>query len=262
METAKTEISQQAALTPREHEIYNMLLSGKNPKDIAFNLNIAYDTVKVHQKSIYRKLGVNNLRAFYLKYCTAITQETAEPDEKPDPLLFQISPGKIEKYCTFIQCGQISDPYSTINLTKTLGPITTSEYFPQGRIDEFFIITGTMSVDYPGAFAAIFINPDEPTRKIMQIMKSFSFKALGDGNRYSVKVVTAETIKGDGWLYEFNTEKDKIMTITVKVTDDLIRYGWSGEEAEFIHDHVVSFEFHSVSRGPFNLKFWDIRLYN
>lgn len=257
METQQTE-----ALTPREQEICDMLLEGKNPKDIAYNLKIAYDTVKVHQKSIYRKMGVNSLRGFYLKYRTAIPQETAEAVDKPDPLLFQISPDKIEKYCTFIQCGQISDPYSTINLTKTLGHITTSEHFPQGRIDEFYNITGTMSIDYPGAFAAIYINPDESTLKIMRTMKSFSFKALGDGNRYSVKVVTAETIKGDGWLFEFQTEKDKIITVTVKVTDDLIRYGWSGEEAEFIQDHVVSFEFHSVSRGPFNLKFWDIRLYN
>jgi DNA-binding CsgD family transcriptional regulator len=32
-------------ITQRENEVFNLLLSGKAPKEIAFTLNINYDTV-------------------------------------------------------------------------------------------------------------------------------------------------------------------------------------------------------------------------
>jgi len=54
-----------APLTPREQEIYNKLLGGSTPKEIAFNLNVTYDTVIAHQKSMYRKLGVHSIQELF-----------------------------------------------------------------------------------------------------------------------------------------------------------------------------------------------------
>ncbi|WP_392561276.1 two-component system response regulator NarL [Orbus sturtevantii] len=44
-------------LTPREHEIFNLLVQGLANKLIARELNIVESTVKVHVKSIFKKLN-------------------------------------------------------------------------------------------------------------------------------------------------------------------------------------------------------------
>jgi len=48
-------------LTTRETEIFNHLLTGKLNKQIAFYLNIAEQTVKLHRISICEKLGVKSV---------------------------------------------------------------------------------------------------------------------------------------------------------------------------------------------------------
>jgi DNA-binding CsgD family transcriptional regulator len=58
----------QESLTGREQEVLNMLLDGAAPKEIAFSLNISYDTVLTHQKSLYRKLEVHSLNELIGKY--------------------------------------------------------------------------------------------------------------------------------------------------------------------------------------------------
>ncbi|OCF97022.1 two-component system response regulator NarL [Gilliamella sp. wkB308] len=44
-------------LTPREHEIFNLLVQGLSNKRIAKDLDIVESTVKVHVKSIFKKLN-------------------------------------------------------------------------------------------------------------------------------------------------------------------------------------------------------------
>jgi DNA-binding NarL/FixJ family response regulator len=47
-------------LTKAEKLVYNILLKGKLDKEIADLLSISLNTVKKHNKSIYRKLNVRN----------------------------------------------------------------------------------------------------------------------------------------------------------------------------------------------------------
>jgi two-component system nitrate/nitrite response regulator NarL len=49
-----------AKLTPRENEILVLLAEGQSNKVIARNLGISDGTVKLHVKSILRKLGVHS----------------------------------------------------------------------------------------------------------------------------------------------------------------------------------------------------------
>ena len=48
-------------LTPREKEVYSLLLEGSNAKDIGLMLGISINTVQTHIKSIRRKLGMQRL---------------------------------------------------------------------------------------------------------------------------------------------------------------------------------------------------------
>ena len=45
-------------LTPREKEIFNMLVKGKDTKEIALSLVISEKTVRNHISNVIQKLGV------------------------------------------------------------------------------------------------------------------------------------------------------------------------------------------------------------
>jgi len=65
-----SEISAEIAvnLTSREKEIFNLLLEGLSPKEIAYKLNISGHTVDFHKTKLYRKLGVQNIRELLTKF--------------------------------------------------------------------------------------------------------------------------------------------------------------------------------------------------
>jgi DNA-binding CsgD family transcriptional regulator len=55
-------------LTNREQEILTMLLSGKEPKEIASSLNISYSGVNYHIKNIFVKFGIQSRAELMVKY--------------------------------------------------------------------------------------------------------------------------------------------------------------------------------------------------
>ena len=55
-------------LTPREQEIFTLLLKGTSPKEIAYTLKISYETVHHHQKNMYKKLGIQSIQELFAKY--------------------------------------------------------------------------------------------------------------------------------------------------------------------------------------------------
>jgi len=160
----------------------------------------------------------------------------------------------------------ISDDISTINVLsvdekingKTENSVTIS-----GNLHNYEEIPFTeygfySNIPFTGTYGTF----DEPSLEAVKTMKSFSFKALGDGNRYFVRLPTLETIEGDHWLNVFPTVKDEIITVTVRVPEDLVRLGWSGKNVEFIQDNIFIFQVQVVDPEiPYRLKFWDIRFY-
>ncbi len=57
-----------SAMSQREIEILNTFQRGYSGKRVAQQLAISYETVRTHQKNIYRKLGVNSLIQALLVY--------------------------------------------------------------------------------------------------------------------------------------------------------------------------------------------------
>lgn len=49
------------SLTPREFQVFDLMIRGKRNKQIAFELDTSERTVKAHRHSIMEKLGVNSL---------------------------------------------------------------------------------------------------------------------------------------------------------------------------------------------------------
>ncbi|WP_298619666.1 response regulator [uncultured Zoogloea sp.] len=59
-ETQATVATRLAQLTPREHEVMQLVLAGKFNKVIADELNISMRTVEVHRSRVFEKMGVRS----------------------------------------------------------------------------------------------------------------------------------------------------------------------------------------------------------
>jgi len=59
-------------LTPREQEVFTLLLKGTSPKEIGYTLKISYETVHHHQKNLYRKLGIQSIQELFAKYSAVV----------------------------------------------------------------------------------------------------------------------------------------------------------------------------------------------
>jgi len=225
-------------LTAQEQKILDMLLSGSKPKEIAAAMHIGSETVRTHQKKLYRKIGVHNIGGLFEEFHGEAAAEIQWKDAE---------------IAVFTQWY----PFNDDNSPRTIAAGTNE--IINGRRQNCITITGKQS-DAAG-YTGIFAMPDDATVQALRTMRSFSFKVMGDGSRYSARLPTFETISGDHFLYYFHTIKDQIMSIKVNVPGGLVQHGWSGIKAEFIQDNIMFFQFQTVDPGPFCLKFWDIRLH-
>ena len=74
--TVELNTKDQLNLTPREEEIFTMLLHGTAPKEIAHTLKISYHTEHFHQKNLYRKLGIQSRAELFAKYTEKMEKTT------------------------------------------------------------------------------------------------------------------------------------------------------------------------------------------
>ena len=56
------------SLTPREHDLYLLLLEGFTLKESAKQLSVKYSTANTHMTGIYKKLNVNSRAELIIKY--------------------------------------------------------------------------------------------------------------------------------------------------------------------------------------------------
>jgi len=67
-------------LTPREREVVQLMLRGHSPAQMAERMGAAIETIRVHRRNIYRKLGVSSLaELFALAFRTLGLAFPAEP---------------------------------------------------------------------------------------------------------------------------------------------------------------------------------------
>jgi len=67
-QTEEIDKKEKLNLTPREREIFTLLLKGTSPKEIGYTLKISYETVHHHQKNLYRKLSIQSIQELFAKY--------------------------------------------------------------------------------------------------------------------------------------------------------------------------------------------------
>ncbi|MCL2758705.1 MAG: helix-turn-helix transcriptional regulator [Treponema sp.] len=226
---------QTSGLTPREQEIFNLLLAGKAPKEIAYNLKISYSTFLTHQKKIYQKLGIHTINEFLTK-CLPDKFDWKSPDVFSRVTVFRDKLG------------------SKINLM-----IKTEKI--DGHEVPCHYIKGSLA-DNPYVYAGIYIQPDSAELKVIKTTSSFSFNVLGDGNSYNAMLTTSDsrTIGEENHFRKtFKTNKNEISHITINI-NELVQHEDFGKKVTFIQNNVEGIKFEiSGYKGNFKLKIWDIK---
>jgi len=239
--------SNSPVLTAREQEIFDLLLTGVIPKEIAAALNISYATVLDHQKNLYRKLEVHNINGLLVKFSKTKGIQAHRTDNSK-------AEGAAKKRRTvFIRWNTIKD-----DLDSHVNYSTVIEYIEDNYF-ETYTISGNVSVENY-SYAGVFAFPDPSTHEAMRKAKRFSFTVLGDGNTYEVKIPTTEA-KTDHNYYRkvFTTENGVIATFNFKM--DELEPSPFGKKTPFVNNSIEGFLIQTYSPGSFNLKFWNIRFF-
>jgi len=233
----------QEKITAREQEILFMLLDGVTPKEISNSINISYNTVITHQKNIYRKLSVQSINELLKNYSR-------------ENLLKNIKYSINGFFATFIKWETFID-----GLGSTINSNINTEKIKRKNVS-CCNIYGILSTDHH-AHTGILAYPDYSTLEAMKTMSCFSFSVLGDGNSYDVMLMTSDTRKkGELNHYRkgFSTIKGKISTFNINV-HELIQSPYFGKSVPFFQNNIEAMQFQVYSTGKFNLKIWDINIY-
>ncbi|NCB62468.1 MAG: LuxR family transcriptional regulator [Clostridia bacterium] len=62
------EAQQPLGLTPRERDVFRLLLEGYTLQETADQLGVKYSTANTHMTAIYKKLGVNTRAELIIRY--------------------------------------------------------------------------------------------------------------------------------------------------------------------------------------------------
>jgi len=226
-------------LTEREQEIFKKLLAGATPKEIAYDLKIAYGTFLTHQGNIYRKLDVHTINELLTKY----------------------SSEKNSAISTYV--GAVFNHWYTIadDLGSSISGGLNFEDI-QGCCIDTYTICGNVS-DKDGAYIGLAAYPDPSTLEAIKKARVFCFTALGDGNIYETAIVTAKGEADEDYSFygkNFITEKGEISTFSFNI-DEISQLHLYGNDAPFEKDNIEAFFIRCFSAGDFKLKIWDVKIY-
>jgi len=238
-------------LTSREREIFNLLLEGVSPKEIATRLNVSYSTVDFHRKNMYKKLDVHSIQEFVTKYST--NGKTAAPE--PEITIPVLEPKKHKRLELLlfvgITFGIIMLVFSVLfilkNIRKSSGHLapkgdiitlnnlglyatsasdiggnSTSEVFiTREEIDGMSIDVLNIKINLIDESGDVYASACTNKPEIIQRLRHASgirFKTRGDGKPWAVQFQTAETTAERNYAsysYIVGTTRDQVLVIDI-----------------------------------------------
>jgi len=125
---------------------------------------------------------------------------------------------------------------------------------------------GSITDKYEYGFVNVKLMPtDSATLDTLKKAKAISFRVLGDGEPYAVKITTSDVKDYAYFEYRFDTEEGKPLTIIVPV-EHFMQPSWGKavgnglinlDNAEFIEYQTTR----NGSPGPYEFKLWDFRVH-
>jgi hypothetical protein len=140
--------------------------------------------------------------------------------------------------------------------------ITMTEGTQEGM--SAYSFKGNITNKYEYGFVNVKLYPDPKTLDTLKTISAFSFRILGDGDRYAVKITTSDITDYAYYEYAFDTIEGQPVTVIVPI-EYLMQPSWGKTVGTSINlDNAQFIEFQTTrngSPGPFEFKLWDVRLY-
>jgi DNA-binding CsgD family transcriptional regulator len=238
-------------LTVRERELFDLLLTGVPPKEIAHKLNISYFTVDFHRKNLYNKLGIHNIQELFAKYST--NGKTPPPEALEAEAIAPVSPApkKKKKLKVLLPFGiaflafsvvfiliMAPDKMTTAHQKGVVIPInnmgfyatsdsniggnSTSEVFiTREEIDGVSIDILNLKINLIDKDGDVFTSACTNKPDIIQQLRranGIRFKTRGDGKTWAVQLQTAETTAERNYAsysYIMGTTRDQVIVVDI-----------------------------------------------
>jgi DNA-binding CsgD family transcriptional regulator len=210
-------------LTSREREIFDLLLEGVSPKEIADKLCISVSTVDFHRTKMYGKLGVHSIQELFAKYSI---------------------PGKGKIIPAFaLGFYSYTDAERRTERGKSTAKISVSRKNIDGEIvDVLNLKTNLVKTKYDihtiyADMHTVVLN--EQLRKANGIR----FKAIGDGKPWQVEFHTPESHEGEiffCYIYLFSTIRDQAIVVDVPYSSLILPEYWEKFRFEFKKEKIVT----------------------
>ena len=127
-----------------------------------------------------------------------------------------------------------------------------------------YSFSGAITNKYEYGFVNVKLTPDAATLDILKKCTGLSFKVIGDGEPYAVKIITSDVKDYAYYEYRFDTVKDQAITVVVPV-EFLMQPSWGKAVGASVNTSLAQLiEFQTTrngSPGPFAFKLWDFKLY-
>jgi len=124
--------------------------------------------------------------------------------------------------------------------------------------------TGNLTKDYEYGFVNVKLMPtDEATRDSLKQAKAISFRFIGNGERFTVKIVTSDVTDYAYFEYGFDTIDEQPITVIVPV-EHLLQPSWGKVVGNGIInlDNATNVEYQwQGPAGPYAFKIWDFRVH-
>jgi len=127
-----------------------------------------------------------------------------------------------------------------------------------------YSFSGAITNKYEYGFVNVKLMPDDATLEKLKTCTGLSFKVLGDGDRYAVKINTSDVKDYAYYEYVFDTVKGQPITVVVPI-EFLMQPSWGKSIGATVNTSLAEFvEFQTTragSPGPYEFKLWDFKLY-
>jgi DNA-binding CsgD family transcriptional regulator len=237
-------------LSPREKELFDLLIKGVSPKEIAYNLKLKPSTVDYYRTNLYNKLGVHSIQELLVKYSAngkENTPELAQSEEiipvpqtkkhKKFKFLIPIGTAIIAFSVLFVMImttgkkptahrkGDII-PFNIMGFFATadsdLGGSSTSEVFiTREEIDGVSVDVLNIKINLIDKEGDVYVSACTNKPDIIQRLRQANgirFKTRGDGKAWAVQLQTAETTAERhyaSYSYIMGTSRDQVLVIDI-----------------------------------------------
>jgi Response regulator containing a CheY-like receiver domain and an HTH DNA-binding domain len=235
-------------LTPREREIFDLLLDGYSAKEIANKLYISIPTVDFHRTNMYNKLGIHTFQELFIKYS----------DKRKTPTGIIIPAYDLDFF-------DLSDAKEGGNSTAEI--FVTREEIDGVVIDSVLNIKANLiKRENKKEYAQAYTYKESIIQRLRQA-NGIRFKALGDGKSWFVEFKTIEsTPERDhaNYLYKFVTVRDQVIVVDISYSNIYLPEWFEQYSFDFNKETIKGLD---IVKGPLCqygsslLKIFDFEIY-